>query len=79
MKRFTLLLSCVALLAATAGCRCGGDIFNWRSSNDGCCGPVESISPAVTSYDPPISYEGSYDGSSVIVSPPENVLPAPAR
>ena len=79
MKRITLLLTCVALLAATAGCRCGGNFFGGRSSNDGCCGPVESVGPAVTTYDPAISYEGSYgDGSSVIVSP-ESILPAPAR
>ncbi|PQO29670.1 hypothetical protein DTL21_26885 [Bremerella cremea] len=79
MKRFTLLLTCVAIFAATAGCRCGGSIFNWRSSNDGCCGPVESISPAVTSYDPAIQYEGSYDvGPSYIAPTPAETLP-PAR
>ena len=80
MKRYTLLLTCVALLAATAGCRCGGDLFNWRSSNQGCCGPaVESISPTVTNYEPGITYEGTYDnGSSVMVAPSET-LPVPAR
>ncbi|PQO38175.1 hypothetical protein C5Y97_08865 [Blastopirellula marina] len=74
MKRFTLLLTCVAILAATVGCRCGGSVFNWRSSNEGCCGPVESISPAVTSYDPAISYDDSYVGPSV-VSPVEALPP----
>ncbi|MHC2070723.1 hypothetical protein ACYFX5_24900 [Bremerella sp. T1] len=76
MKRFTLMLTCVALIAATSGCRCGGNLFGGQSSNSGCCGPVESISPTITNYEPAISYEGSYnDGSSVIVSPSVETLP----
>ena len=69
MKRMSLLLTCVALIATTAGCRCGGSIFNWRSSNDACCGPVESISPAVTTNYGPFEYEGPYESGSSIVSP----------
>ncbi len=75
MKRSLLLLSCVAILAATAGCRLGNP-FNWRSGNDSCCGPVQTISPTVTNYPVYDSYEGD---SSVIMSPPETILPAPAR
>ncbi|MBI1246357.1 hypothetical protein GC197_00755 [bacterium] len=78
MKRVTLLLTCVAIIAATSGCRCGGDIFNWRSSNSGCCGPVESISPTVSNYEPSITYEGPYDSGAPVMVQPSESLPTPA-
>jgi len=84
MKRFVLLLSCVVLTTASVGCRCGGNPFSWNSSSSApCCGSGETvgptITPTITNYEGTI-YDGTtYDGSSVMISPPEEVLPSPAR
>lgn len=88
MMRLLLILTCAAVLAASSGCRSCGSWFGFGSNNNNntCCeGGI--VSPGVTAYSPDISGydDGSYlegpisSGGPYMMSPPEAVLPAPAR